>query len=105
MDIRLRGCLGRFEELLRNRPAIQLLGIETTSIVGDRDDHVAALVIGADRQAPLSGFAVALSCLGIFDGVVDTVSQHMHQRIADFIDDVAIELCVLARHDQLEGLA
>ena len=105
VDLRLGRRAGRFQEVLRNGPLIQLFGVEPRPVVGDRDDDIAPFVIGAQRDTAMSGLAVTLPCLIILDAVINAVAQHMHERVADFLHDVAIEFCLVARRHQVDALA
>ena len=105
MNLRLRQRCARIDQLLRHGFAMDPLRVEPGAVVGDGDDNVAALVIGGERQPSLRRLAGAAASFGILDAVIDAVPQHVHQRIADFLDDLAIELRVFAGDDQVEGFA
>ena len=105
VDLRLGRRAGRFQEVLRNGHPIQLFGVEPRPVVGDRDDDIAPFVIGAQRDTAMSGLAVTLPCLIILDAVINAVAQHMHERVADFLHDVAIEFCLVARRHHVDALA
>ena len=72
----------------------------------DRDDDVAAGVAGGDlaacRSARLAG---GDALLGRLEAVVERVADEVHERVAERVDDGAVELGVLADELELDLLA
>ncbi len=80
------------------------VGIETTSIVGDFDVDLAEIVEGCDRYLSCFRFAGGDPFGGRFDPVIRAVANQMRQRIADRLDQLAIELGIGALDDKIEFL-
>ena len=77
------------------------IGVEPGAVVGDLDDDAARP--GGRRSAAAratAGLPAAARCGARLDAVVDAVADHVHQRIGDVLDHLAIELGVLAGQHQ-----
>ena len=56
-------------------------------------------------SVPVGGLAGGLALLGAFEAVVERVAHEVHERVAERVDDGAVELGVLADEVQLDLLA
>lgn len=104
VDLRRRQCLTRTDEAFAHRFCEDPFRVESGAIVLDRDDDVAALVVGAERQPSIGSLPGLAAALGILDAVVHAVANHVHQRVVDVLDNAPIELGVFAREDELDRL-
>ncbi len=77
---------------------------ETAAVVADLDDDMAAFVIGVERDLAGFRFARAAALLRPFQAVVGGIAHHVGQRVLDHLQDLAIQLGVLADHDQFDLL-
>ena len=66
---------------------------------------VPTLVVGPQRQGALGPLAGGDPPLGLLDAVVDGVAHQVGQRVLDRLQQAAVELGLLALHDELDLLA
>src|ERR1700744_5433781 len=78
--------------------AADFVGVETAAIVGNLDDDLAAFVIGAEKEAAFGGFADGDAAFGLFDAVIDGISNDVRGRIFDRLDDGLVEFGFFAFH-------
>ena len=81
-----------------------LCGVEARAVVFDLDDDVAGLVKRAQAQPRVHRLARRGAHVARLDAVVDGVADHVHQRIGDVLDDLAIELGVLTGQHEIDRL-
>ena len=105
MDVGRGELRARGDEAVAHGLGVDAIGVEAGAVVDDLDDDVAALVRGAQAQRRLGRLAGGGAALRRLDAVVDAVADHVHQRVVDVLDDLAIELGLLALQHQLDVLA
>ena len=81
------------------------LGIETGTIIRDRDCDLGAGVDGRQAHPPARGLAARNPPRRILQAVVDRVADQMHQRIGEPLDHGLVELGLLTRRDEVDLLA
>ena len=79
--------------------------VDALAVVDDFDVDLSALVIGAQVEEALAGFARSLAYLGCLDAVVNGVAQDVGHRVLDGFDDGAVQLGGLSVHDQFDFFA
>ena len=80
-------------------------GIDAATVVADGDDNVAAGVAGGDLEDAGLLLAGRTALVRHLQSVVERVADEVHERIAEHVDDGAVELGVLAGQHQLHLLA
>ena len=65
-----------------HRLLLDLLGVDTRTVVGHLDDDAAALLIGRDLQDSLLGLADGAPVLAPLDAVVQGVADQVHHEVA-----------------------
>ena len=94
---------------LRRKPGLQglaadLLGAQAASIVGDLDDDIAALLIGAELDPPGLRLAGRDPCGRGFEPVIGRVADHVGERVLDQLKHLPVELRLAAGHVELDLL-
>ena len=80
------------------------LRVEPASVVGDLDDDIAALLIGAELDPPGLGLAL-LGPLGRrLEPMIGRVAEHMRERVLDHLKHLPVELGLAAGHVELDLL-
>ncbi len=79
--------------------------VDALAVVRHLDDHLAAGVVGAQRQHAVGGLAGRGPFGGRLDAVVDGVADQVRQRVLDRLEQAAVELGVAADHLQTDLLA
>jgi hypothetical protein len=90
----------RLDRLLED-PAL----VEPAAVVGDVDDDVARLVVRPQFDAARRRLADLLAHVRRFDPVVHAVAHHVHERVADRLHHVAVQLRLAADHLEVDRLA
>ena len=85
---------------LREQP----FAVQPVSVILDLDDDAAALVEGAQADRAHRRLALGNPRLGFLAAVVRRVTDHVDQRVRQLLDQVAIQLRVLAAQDELHLL-
>ncbi len=70
---------------------LHALGIDTGSVIGDFEIHLAAFMECMERQPALGRFAAGHAVLGALDTVVAGVAHDMRERILDRLDDGPVQ--------------
>ena len=65
---------------------------QAAAVVLHFDDDAAAQGIGAQPDGAPPGFARRLALVGRLDAVIDRVAQHVHQRVADALQHLLVQL-------------
>ncbi len=99
-----RGLFGR-DQTFFDGFAADFVGVETAAVVGDFDDDLAAFVVRAEEETPFGGLADGDAAFGLFDAVIDGISNDVRERIFDGFDDGLVELGFLAFHLDADLLA
>ena len=79
--------------------------VEPLAIVRDADHDPAALVVSLEADGSERGLALGDAFVGHFNAVVRRVADHVDERVRELLDDVAVQLRVLARQEQLDLFA
>ena len=95
----------RRDQAALDRRRLDPLGVEPLPVVGDLDDDVPALVIGAQRQSRLRRLPAAARTSAVSMPWSTLLRTMCISGIGDLLDDLAIELGVLAGEHELDGLA
>ena len=66
------------------------------AVIRDADDDASALVGGAEADGALRRLALGCSLGGRFNAVIHRVANHVDKGVAQFFNDVAIQLRLLA---------
>ena len=90
------------EETFFHSFAANDIRVDTFAVVGDHDDDVVALVARDKSDFTDTRLALCLALVRHFDSVVERVAQEVHNRVADFVDDRAVEFGVLAFDCQID---
>src|SRR5437667_563916 len=85
----------------RDEPLLLGLGqnfslVEAPAIVGNLDTDVARLRESAQQYLGRRILSRGPARLGGFDPVIDGIANHVHERVGQFLDDVAVEFGVIA---------
>src|SRR5207248_7380245 len=86
-------------------PAADALGVQSPAVVADLDVDLAALVEGAQGQLPRGRLARAGPLGGRLQPVVDGVADEVGQRVADRLEDRAVQLRVASLQADADLLA
>jgi hypothetical protein len=89
----------------RDRAAARGLEVHAGAVVGDGDVDRVLLAARVDPDAARLGLAGGRAQLGPLDAVVDRVADQVHERVAEAVEDRAIELELAARDLDLDALA
>ncbi len=82
-----------------------LVRVYAGAVVGDLDDDVSTLVVGAEGQHALRRLAEPQPLLGLLHAVVDGVADEVGERVLDRLEKAAVELGLPADHGQPDLLA
>ena len=82
----------------------QALGVDAVAVVLDLDDDVVALLEGVERDGAHRRLAHRLARGARLDPVIDGVAHHVHERIAELLDDELVDLGLGAGDDQVDEL-
>ena len=105
---------GHVDRSRRRRPAISprsaaLRGdpgrVDAAAVVADGDDDVAAGVAGGELEHAGRRLARGLALVGRLEPVVERVAHQVDERVAEGVDDGAVELGVAAGQDEVDLLA
>ncbi len=99
-----RGGLGGDQPAL-DRAATDLGRVDAAPVVADVDDDVAAGVAGGDLERAGRRLARRGAVVGRLEAVVERVADEVDERVAEGLDDGAVELGVLADELELDVLA
>ena len=80
-------------------------GLHPLAVVLDGDDDLAVRVAGTHPQHARGGLAGFPAALRGLQAVVDRVPHEVAERVADLLEDAAVELGLLALDDELDLLA
>jgi hypothetical protein len=84
--------------------ALILLGIEPAPVIGDLDDDIAPLLVGAEPDPPGLGLA-ALDPLGRrLQPVIGRVADHVGERVLDHLKHLPVELGLAPGHVEFDLL-
>ncbi len=83
----------------------ELLAIQTAAVVANLDNDAVALVEGVERDLPDLRLARGAALVRRLDAVIDRVADHVHEWIGDLLNDVLVELGLLAADDEFDLLA
>ena len=89
--------LARLDEAALGGLAGDAGGVDAPAVVRHADDDAAAGVAGGDLQAAALRLARRDALLRRLEAVVERVADEVHERVADGVDDGAVELGVLAQ--------
>ena len=93
------------EQPARDRDARDGCGIDPAPVVAHADDHVAAGMACAQLERPERPLASGDALVRRLEAVVERVAHEVHERVAERVDDGAVELRVLPDEPQLDLLA
>ena len=101
-------CLGqggvRLDQAAFTRLGQDAVPVQAFAVILDRDDDAAALMGGGKTNRPERGFSLGHAFRGQFDAVVNRVADHVDERVAQLLYDVAIQFRLFAFHDKLHLL-
>jgi hypothetical protein len=101
VNLLVRQRLVGFDDAFLLRLGEEFLFGEPVAVVLNLDDDVATAMEGAEMNGAEAGLAFGGAGLGFFDAVIGGVADHVHKRIGDFFDDVAIQFGVFTAEDKL----
>ncbi len=78
--------------------------VDTVAVVLDLDDDVVAFLEGVERNRPDRRLADRLALAPRLDPVIDGVAHHVHERIAELLDDELVDLGLGAGDDEVHHL-
>ena len=95
----------RRDEARARRPCGRPGRVDAAAVVAHGDDHVAAGVAGGDLERAGRRLAGGDALLRRLEAVVERVAHEVHERVAERVDDGAVELGLLADELELDLLA
>ena len=105
-SIRIRKCVGFIlgVEPLLHCFCANLFGVDARAVVRDHNDDVISLVTRDESDLTRARLALLLTVVRMLNAMIKRVSQKVHQRIADLVDDRAIEFGFLALDREVDVL-
>ena len=96
--------LVRLEQAPVHGLAAHRRGVDAGAVVHDRDEDVVGLLHRGEQDRAGRGLAAGHPRLRRLDAVVHAVADHVHERLADLVDDGLVDAGLLALQDQLDVL-
>ena len=94
----------RRDDAAPDRGGEERLRVHARAVVLDLDDDVVALLERVERDGADGRLADAQALVARLDAVIDRVADHVHQRVAELLDDELVDLGLGARDDEVHLL-
>ena len=99
------GASSLADEALLQRLSQDCVAVQPAAVVGDLDADVVPVLVGAQADRPRLRLARRAAVRRRLQAVVHRVAHQVHQRLADAVDHLLVDLRLLAEHLQHDGLA
>src|SRR6185437_3111809 len=83
-----------------NRLSKHRVTVDTATVIQNFNQDVPTLVRGAKLNPGYPGLSNSRSLLRRFDTMIEGVAKHVHERIGEFLHDVAIQFCIVTVRDE-----
>src|SRR5262249_42976146 len=84
------------DQALFNSFQLDPIAVQPTSVVDDFNHHLASLIVRFQQHSGNRRFTARDAFAWRFDAVIQGIPDHVHQRIAEFLNNTAVQFDVVA---------